>query len=93
MANIKSQIKRNLQNERRRLSNKAVRSELKTRTKNALLAAETGAEDSAERLRLAVKRIDKAAAKGVIHPNQAARRKSRLVRSVTAIKAGADEQS
>jgi small subunit ribosomal protein S20 len=93
MANIKSQIKRNLQNERRRLSNKAVRSELKTRTKNALLAAENGAEDSAERLRLAVKRIDKAAAKGVIHPNQAARRKSRLVRSVTAIQAGADEQS
>ena len=52
------------------------------------MAAENGAEDSAERLRLAVKRIDKAAAKGVIHPNQAARRKSRLVRSVTAIQAG-----
>jgi small subunit ribosomal protein S20 len=93
MANIKSQIKRNRQNERRRLSNKAVRSELKTRTKNAILAAETGAEDSAERLRLAVKRIDKAAAKGVIHANQAARRKSRLVRSIAAITAEASEQS
>ena len=68
MANIKSQIKRNRQNERRRLSNKAVRSELKTRTKNALIAAESGAEDSDERLRQAIKRIDKAAAKGVITP-------------------------
>lgn len=80
MANIKSQIKRNRQNERRHERNKAVRSELKTRSKSALQAAEMGAEDMAERLRLAVKRIDKAAAKGVIHPNQAARRKSRLVR-------------
>ncbi len=80
MANIKSQIKRNSQNEARHQRNKAVRSEMKTRTKNALSAAETGVEDADERLRLAVKRIDKAAAKGVIHPNQAARRKSRRVR-------------
>ncbi|MHB1509586.1 MAG: 30S ribosomal protein S20 [Acidimicrobiales bacterium] len=80
MANIKSQIKRDRQNKLRHERNKAVRSELKTRTKGALRAAETGAEDMGERLRLAVKRIDKAAAKGVIHPNQAARRKSRLVR-------------
>jgi len=82
MANIKSQIKRDRQNERRRLKNKAVRSELKTRTKHAVQAAETGAEDTPERLREAVKRIDKAAAKGVIHPNQASRRKSRLVRRI-----------
>lgn len=85
MANIKSQMKRNLQNERRRLSNKAVRSELKTRTKSAAAAAESGAEDAGEQLRLAVKRIDKAAAKGVIHSNQAARRKSRLVRRIAAL--------
>jgi len=91
MANIKSQIKRNRQNERRRLSNKAVRSELKTRTKNALVAAETGAEDSGERLRQAIKRIDKAAAKGVIHANQASRRKSRLVRRISALTAEAEE--
>jgi len=91
MANIKSQIKRNRQNERRRLSNKAVRSELKTRTKNALFAAETGTEDSAERLREAIKRIDKAAAKGVIHANQASRRKSRLVRRIGAMTAEAEE--
>ncbi len=80
MANIKSQIKRNRQNKLRNERNKAARSELKTRTKSALRAAEMGADDMGERLRLAVKRIDKAAAKGIIHPNQAARRKSRLVR-------------
>ena len=62
MANIKSQIKRNRQNEKRRLRNKSVRAELRTRSKNAVTAAESGAEDSAELLRLAVKRIDKAAA-------------------------------
>jgi small subunit ribosomal protein S20 len=84
LANIKSQIKRNKQNEVRHERNKAVRSELKTRTKNAIAAANVDAEDAAEQLRLAVKRIDKAAAKGVIHPNQAARRKSRLVRGVAA---------
>ena len=85
MANIASQIKRNRQNERRRLRNKAVRSELRTRTKGALAAAEQGAEASAEHLRLAVKRIDKAAAKGVIHKNQAANRKSRLMRRIGSI--------
>ena len=80
MANLKSQIKRDRQNQRLHERNKAIRSELKTRTKSALRAAEGGADDMADRLRLAVKRIDKAAAKGVIHANQAARRKSRLVR-------------
>jgi small subunit ribosomal protein S20 len=87
VANIKSQIKRNKQNERRRVANKAVRSELKTRTKAATVAAETGAEDADELARLAIKRIDKAAAKGVIHKNQAARRKSRLVKRLAAAQA------
>ena len=82
MANIKSQIKRNKQNEKRHERNKAVRSELKTRVRNAVTAAETGADDVEAKLRAAVKRIDTAAAKGVIHKNQAARRKSRLVASV-----------
>ena len=85
VANIKSQIKRNRQNEKRRLRNKSVRAEMRTRTKNAMAAAEDGAEDSAEVLRLAVKRIDKAAAQGVIHKNTAANHKSRLVRRVNAI--------
>ena len=80
MANIKSQIKRNRQTIKRQARNKAVRSELRTRTKRAVTAIESGAEDSDEAVRLAVKRIDKAAAKGVIHKNQAANRKARLMR-------------
>ncbi len=93
MANIKSQIKRNRQNEVRRVRNKAVRTELKTRVKTAVKAADTGAGDGAEALRLAVKRIDKAAAKGVIHKNQAANRKSRLMKRVAARSAGARAQA
>jgi small subunit ribosomal protein S20 len=85
VANIKSQIKRNRQNEKRRLRNKSVRAELRTRSKSAVAAAEAGSADSAELLRLAVKRIDKAAAQGVIHKNTAANHKSRLVRRVSAI--------
>jgi len=80
VANIKSQIKRNRQTIKRQARNKSVRSELRTRTKRAVNAIDEGAEDSDEALRLAVKRIDKAAAKGVIHKNQAANRKSRLMR-------------
>ncbi len=89
MANIKSQIKRNKQNLVRHERNKAVRSELKSRTKSAVAAAETGADDAAERLRLAIKRIDTAAAKGVIHRNAAARRKSRLMARVKQVSAQA----
>ncbi len=89
MANIKSQIKRNKQNLVRHERNKAVRSELKSRSKSAVTAAEAGTDDAAERLRLAIKRIDKAAAKGVIHKNAAARRKSRLVAQVKRVSAEA----
>lgn len=85
MANIKSQIKRNRQNEAARLRNKAVRSEMKTRTKRAITAAEEGSADSVEATRLAIKRIDKAASRGVIHKNTAARRKSRLVKRIAAL--------
>ncbi len=85
MANIKSQIKRNLQNERRRLRNKAARSEIKTRVKNAVTTSEAGAENSTDALRLAVKKLDKAAAKGIIHKNQAANRKSSLMRRLNKI--------
>ncbi|HUA96465.1 MAG TPA: 30S ribosomal protein S20, partial [Acidimicrobiales bacterium] len=87
VANIRSQIKRNRQNERRRLRNKSVRSELRTRTSSAVAAAEAGAGDGPEALRQAIKRIDKAAAQGVIHKNQAANRKSRLMRRVAAAEA------
>jgi small subunit ribosomal protein S20 len=80
MANIKSQIKRNRSNERRRLRNQAVRSELKTRTKTATVAIEAGSDDAPEAVRQAQKRINKAASKGRIHKNQAARRTSRLMK-------------
>ena len=85
VANIKSQIKRNKQNEKARLRNKAVKAEVRTRTKTAVTAAEAGAENSVEALRLAMKRIDKAAAQGVIHKNQASNRKSRLMRKINSL--------
>jgi small subunit ribosomal protein S20 len=80
MANIKSQIKRNRQAIKRTERNKAVRSELKTRTKAALTAGAEGAENADALARTAQKRIDMAAAKGVIHKNAASRRKSRLAK-------------
>jgi small subunit ribosomal protein S20 len=82
MANIKSQIKRNKTNEKRRLRNKAVRSEIKTRVKIALTAAAGSPEEATAALQTAIKRIDKAAAKGIIHKNQAANRKSKLMRRI-----------
>lgn len=83
MANIKSQIKRNRQNEKRRVANKAVRSELRTRIKNAVETAESGnADEAREALRLAQQRIDRAVAKGIMKKETAARRKSRLTKQV-----------
>lgn len=87
MANIKSQIKRIGTNEKRRLRNKAAKSEVKTRVKVAVHAAAAGEETAAEDLRLAVKRLDKAAARGIIHRNQAANRKSALMRRVAELHA------
>jgi small subunit ribosomal protein S20 len=80
MANIKSQKKRNRQNEVRRVRNKGVRSELKTRVKRATEGAAAGDEQADEMVRAAQKRLAKAGEKGVIHRNQAARRISRLMR-------------
>jgi small subunit ribosomal protein S20 len=80
VANIKSQKKRNLTNAKRAARNKAVKSELKTRVKTATNSIGTDSND--EDLRLAVKRLDMAASKGVIHANQAARRKSRLMAKI-----------
>ena len=89
MANIKSQIKRNKQNEKARLRNKAVRSNLKTRIKSAEAAAATGAEETEATLRTAISTIDRAATKGVIHKNAAARKKSRLVKRLAKLSADA----
>jgi small subunit ribosomal protein S20 len=82
VANIKSQKKRNITNAKRAERNKAVKSELKTRARRATTTV--GAESNEEAIRLAVKRLDMAAAKGVIHANQAARRKRRLMKKVAA---------
>ena len=81
MANIKSQIKRNRQNEERRQRNKAVKSSLKTYVRNVREAADAGDEDRAtEAMRTACRALDKAASKGVIHKKQAANRKSAITR-------------
>ena len=80
MANIKSQKKRIITNAKRAERNKAVKSELKTRIKNA--ESTIGSDNNDEAVRLAVKRIDMAAAKGMIHANAAARKKSRLMHKV-----------
>ena len=84
VANIKSQKKRILTNAKAADRNKAVKSELKTRVRNAVAAA--GTPEADENARAAVKRIDKAASKGIIHPNAAARRKSRLMKRLNAAK-------
>ena len=89
MANIKSQKKRILTNARRQEKNKAVRSELKTRIKQADRAALAGAEDTTEQVRVAVKALDKAAAKGVIHKNQAANRKAKLMKRINKVASSA----
>jgi small subunit ribosomal protein S20 len=86
MANIKSQMKRNRQNETRHDRNKSLRSELKTRERSTLEAAAAGdAEKALALLREAQKRIDMATTKGVLHARTAARRKSRLTRRVRSI--------
>jgi small subunit ribosomal protein S20 len=83
MANIKQQKKRNLQNERAHERNKAVRSSLKTATKKVRTAASAGDVDTAtERAREASRALDKAASRGVLHKRTAARRKSRLAKTL-----------
>lgn len=86
MANIKSQIKRNKQNEKRRLRNRFFRGAARKAVSKARLAIESEATPEArEAVVLAVKALDKAAEKGVIHKNNAARRKSRLMKRLAAL--------
>lgn len=85
MANIKSQIKRNAQNEKRRLRNKAVKSELKTLVRTFREAAAAGDTQAAESaMRAASRKLDKAVSKGVIHKNQAANRKAAIAKAAQA---------
>ncbi|GII89951.1 30S ribosomal protein S20 [Sinosporangium siamense] len=89
MANIKSQIKRNKQNEKARLRNKAVKSSLKTAVRKFREAADAGNADEAITLmRSASRQLDKAVSKGVIHKNQAANRKSAIAQRAAALQAG-----
>ena len=84
MANIKSQIKRNRQNEKRRLRNKSVKSALKTAIRKVNEAAASGdAELATTLLRAASRKLDKAVSKGVIHRNQAANRKSAIAKRLS----------
>ncbi|HZO67170.1 MAG: 30S ribosomal protein S20 [Kribbellaceae bacterium] len=86
MANIKSQIKRNRQNEAARLRNKSVKSTLKTAVRRFREAAEAGDSAKAQELaRSASKLLDKAASKGVIHANQAANRKSAIFKRAASL--------
>ena len=86
MANIKSQIKRNKQNEKRHQRNKAVKSELKTLVRKFREAAEAGDKDTASTLaHEAGRKLDKAASKGVIHKNQAANRKSAIFKKAASL--------
>lgn len=86
MANIKSQIKRNRQNEKRRLRNKSVKTSLKTAVRKFREAADAGDSETATALmREASRKLDKAASKGVIHKNQAANRKSSIARQVQSL--------
>ncbi len=86
MANIKSQIKRNRQNESRRLRNRVVRGSTRSFIAKARASFAAGKEEnSAEAVKVAIKMLDKAAAKGVIHKNNAARRKSRLMKRLAAM--------
>ena len=88
MATIKSQIKRNKQNEKRRLRNKSVKSSLKTAIRKFQAAAANGDTETATALmRDASRRLDKAASKGVIHKNQAANRKSAIARKMQSLAA------
>ncbi|MFG2104852.1 30S ribosomal protein S20 [Micromonospora echinaurantiaca] len=88
MANIKSQIKRNRQNEKRRLRNKSVKSSLKTAVRKFNEAVEAGdVEKAAVLMRDASRKLDKAVSKGVIHSNQAANRKSAIAKRVVSLSA------
>jgi small subunit ribosomal protein S20 len=81
VANIKSQIKRNRQNNKRRLRNRVDRGAARSAVKDARTAIDDGIPESKAALLQAIRLLDKAAQKGVIHKNNAARRKSRLVKA------------
>ena len=87
MANIKSQIKRNRQNKKRREQNRVFRGRARTALRKARMAIEEGNVEEAHAATMAAtKALDKAAAKGIIHKNKAARQKSRLMQQMNSMK-------
>lgn len=84
MPNIKSSKKRVKVTAAKSLQNKAIRTDLRTEIKKANLVVEAGSEDKAEAVRMAVKKIDKAVAKGILHKNTAARKKAALDKKLAA---------
>jgi len=86
LANIQSAIKRNKQNEKRRLRNRVFRGQARTSVKKARVAIASAEKEEAKiKVMDAVKALDKAASKGIIHKNNAARRKSRLMKQLVAL--------
>ncbi len=85
MANIKSQIKRNRQNEKRRVRNRIYRGRARTFVSKARVAITNNAEDAKTAVLQAISALDKAAEKGILHKNNAARRKSRLMKALNQI--------
>ena len=84
MANIKSQIKRNRQNEKRRLRNRDYRGAARTAVKDARTSLESG-QDTAASVKAAISALDQAAQKGAVHPRNAARRKGRLMKHLATL--------
>lgn len=85
MANIKSQIKRNRQNEKRRIANRIVRGSTRTAISKARVALAGENENARELVLEAIKALDKAAQKGVLHKNNSARKKSRLMKKLAMV--------
>lgn len=86
MANIKSAIKRNKQNEKKRVRNRVFRGRARTYVRKARLSIDGGEVQDARQATLeAISALDKAAEKGIIHKNNAARRKSRLMKQLVAL--------
>jgi len=87
LANIQSQIKRNKQNEKRRVKNRVIRGSARTSVKKAQTQLAAGNSDETKKSVLeAISLLDRAAQKGTIHKNNAARRKSRLMKSLATVK-------
>lgn len=87
MANLKASKKAIRQSEKRRVRNQAVRSAIKTYVKKTRVAIQGGTDEASDLLQATASLVDKAAKRGIIHKNAAARRKSRLARRMNAARA------